>query len=81
MKFNSEQLLFETFFMRCVFLTAVSHKLNVIFHISTYSIWEFSNPIDASAKIVMLCGGFTELARLNYLCIYTLYYFGIDQVI
>ncbi len=77
MKFNSEQLLFEAFFfIQHVFLAALSHKLNVIFHISTYNIWEFSNPTDASAENVTLSGGFTELAELNYLCIYTLYYFA-----
>ncbi len=26
----------------------------------------------------MLRGGFTELAEWNYLCIYTLYYFGVQ---
>ncbi len=31
---------------------------------------------DTSAENVMLCGSFTKLAELNYLCIYTLYYFG-----
>ncbi len=61
--------------MRCIFLAVLSHKLNVIFHISTYCIWEFSNPTDASAKNVTLCGSFMELVELNYLCIYTLYYF------
>ncbi len=29
--------------------------------------WEFSNPADTSAEHVTLCGGFTELAELNYL--------------
>ncbi len=62
--------------MQWVFLALLSHKLNVIFHISTYSTWEFSNPTDTSAKNVT-CGGFTELVELNYLCIYTLYYFGL----
>ncbi len=38
-------------------------------------IWEFSNPIDTSTENVTLCGGFTELVELNYLNIYTLYYF------
>ncbi len=42
-------------------------------------IWEFSNPTDTSAKNVTLCGGFTELAELNYLCVYTLYYFAVTQ--
>ncbi len=49
----------KLFLLRCVFLAALSHKLNVIFHISTFSIWEFSNPTDTSAKNVTLCGGFT----------------------
>ncbi len=61
--------------MRCVFLAALSHNLNVIFHISTYSKWEFSNPSDTRAENVTLCSIFMELAELNYLCIYTLYYF------
>ncbi len=54
----------------------LSHKLTVIFHISTYSKWEFNNPTDTRAENITLCGGFTELVELNYLCIYTLYYFG-----
>ncbi len=58
------------------FLVGLSHKLNVIFYISTYSLWEFSNPTDTSAENVTLCDGFTELGELNYLCIYTLYYFS-----
>ncbi len=62
--------------MQYVFLAVLSHKLNVIFHKSTYSIWEFSNPTDTSAENVILCGGFAELAELNYLFIYTLYYFA-----
>ncbi len=62
--------------MRCVFFAVLSHKLNVIFHISTCSIWEYSNPTDTSAENVTLCGSFTELAELNYLCICTLYYFA-----
>ncbi len=66
--------------MRWVFLAALSHKLNVIFHVSTHSPWEFSNPTDTSAKNVTLCGGFTLLAELNYLCIYILYYFGLDPL-
>ncbi len=53
----------------------------MIFHVSTYSIWEFSNPTDTSAKNVMLCGSFTELAEWNYLCIYTLYYFAFNIII
>ncbi len=61
--------------MRCTFLAVLNHKLIVIFHISTYSKWEFSKPNDTSVENVMLCG-FTELAELNYLCIYTIYYFG-----
>ncbi len=56
-----------------VFLAVLSNKLNVIFYISTYSIWEFSNPTDTSPENVTLCGGFTELVEVNYLCIYTLY--------
>ncbi len=79
-KFNFEQLLFEAFFMRCVFLAVLSHKLNVVFHISACSMWELSNPSDTSAEDVMLYGGFTELAELNYLCIYTLYYFASRKV-
>ncbi len=65
--------------MRCVFLAELRHKLNVIFHISTYTIWEFSNPTDTSDKNVILRGGITELAGLNYLCIYTLYYFAENE--
>ncbi len=64
--------------MRYVFLAALSHKLNVIFHICAYSTWELSNPTDTIAENVTLCGSFTELAELNYLCIYTLYYFDPD---
>ncbi len=56
----------------------MSHKLKVIYHISTYSIWEFNNPTDTSAENVTLCGGLTELEELKYLCIYTLYYFEFD---
>ncbi len=67
----------KLFLKRSIFLAVLSHKLTVIFHISTYSIWEFNNPTDTSAENEMLCGGFTELAELNYLCIYTLYYFGL----
>ncbi len=67
----------KLFLLRCVFLAALIHKLlNVIFHISTYSTWEFSNPTDTSAKNVTLCGSFTELVEWNYLRIYTLYCFG-----
>ncbi len=69
----SNNFYLKLFLMRCVFLAVLSHKLNVIFYLSTYSIWEFSNPTDTCAKNVTLCGGFTEL---NYLCIYTLYYFA-----
>ncbi len=61
--------------MQCAFLAMLSHKLNIIYHIKTYSIREFNNPTDTSAENVTLCGGFTELAELNYLCIYTLYNF------
>ncbi len=73
-----DEIQFQTTFicsfllMRCVFLAALSHKLNVIFHISMFSPWEFSNPTDTSAENVTLCGDFTELAELSYLCIYTL---------
>ncbi len=55
--------------MRCVFLAVLSHKLNVIFHISTRCIWEFSNPIDTSAENVTLCGGLTELLYSTLLVI------------
>ncbi len=50
--------------------------MNVIFHISTYSIWEFSDPTNISVKNVTLCSGFTELVKLDYLYIYTLYSFA-----
>ncbi len=73
----SNHFYLKLFLMQCVFLAVLSHKLNVIFHISTYSIWVFSNPTDTSAENVILCGGFMELAELNYSCIYTLYYFDI----
>ncbi len=62
--------------MRYVFFAALSHKLNVIFYISTYSKWQFSNLTNTSYKNVTLSGGFIELAELNYLCSYTLYYFA-----
>ncbi len=40
---------------------------------------EFSNPTDTSAKNVTLCGDLTELAEWNYLCIYTSYYFDLNE--
>ncbi len=33
---------------------------------------------NTSVRNVTMCGGFTELAELNYLCIYTLYYFWLN---
>ncbi len=66
---------FKLFLRRYIFLAALSHKLNVIFHKIHIVYGEFSNPTDTSAENVTLCGSFTELAELNYLCIYTLYYF------
>ncbi len=35
---------------------------------------------DTSAENVTLWGGFTELAELNYLCIYTQHYFATDAM-
>ncbi len=75
--------IWNLFLIRYIFLAELSHKLNVIFQVSTYIKREFSNPTDISTENVTLCYGFMGLAELNYLCIYSLYYFDVktDMVI
>ncbi len=54
-KFNSELLLIEAFFVWCVFLAALSPKLNVIWHFSTISYFNLLIPLVPLREEIDIC--------------------------